>query len=381
MVSVDRWTRGASAAGLGVVFAAAITVQAAAIAQTWGVAYGLPGGAAAAVVCVLALLRGRGRAWTAVAGLTVAALAVLAPVVSGVDLPSEPSPATALGLMVLVGAAVRTLPPVAASAVAAAWAAVIAGGRFAVETGTSGASGVAVMNGLAWSAAVAAGLAFRTLDARAGATAERVRRAERLELARELHDIVAHHITGMLIQAQAAQIVARRDPGQVGGALAEIEAAGSDALAAMRRVVGLLRDADDGAPASPGPEELEALVSRFEGKGPTVLLRVPERTGWPPEVVSTVHRLVQESLTNVLRHAPQARSVEITVDRVAEGVVVEVVDDAPHGSARPQHHGGYGLIGMRERVESLGGTLDAGPGPDAGWSVRAVLPVATRERG
>ncbi|MBA8957637.1 sensor histidine kinase [Actinomadura namibiensis] len=370
--------RRASVVGSGAAFATVITVQSAAVAQTWGAAYALPAGAAAAVVCVLALLRRR-PGWAPFAGLAVAALAVLLPEAAGADLPTEPSPALALGLAVLVGAAVRTRPPVAAGAAATAWAVLVAAGQVVAGPEVSGLTGVTAINGLAWAAAVAAGLTFRTLDARAAAVAERVRRAERLELARELHDIVAHHITGMLIQAQAAQIVARRDPGRVGGALTEIEAAGSDALAAMRRVVGLLRDADDGAPPSPGPEELGTLVGRFEGKGPAVRLRVPDRTDWPPEVAGTVHRVVQESLTNVLRHAPRARSVEVTVDRVPEGIAVEVADDAPHGPAHARHRGGYGLVGMRERVESLGGTLSAGPGPGAGWSVRAVLPVPAGE--
>jgi signal transduction histidine kinase len=112
-----------------------------------------------------------------------------------------------------------------------------------------------------------------------------------------------------------------------------------------------------------------------------VRLRVDDGPDWPPEVATTVHRIVRESLTNVLRHAPQARSVGVDVGRVPEGVAVEVVDDAPRTSAHSPHRGGYGLIGMRERVETLGGTLDAGPRPGAGWSVRAVLPLPAEETG
>jgi signal transduction histidine kinase len=102
-------------------------------------------------------------------------------------------------------------------------------------------------------------------------------------------------------------------------------------------------------------------------------------TEWPPEVTSTVYRIVQEALTNVLSHAPKARSVTVIVEQGPQGVTVEVTDDAPATSARPQHRGGYGLVGMRKRVETLGGSLLAGPGPDAGWSVRATLPVPTGE--
>lgn len=199
--------------------------------------------------------------------------------------------------------------------------------------------------------------------------------AERLRIARELHDIVAHHITGMVIQAQAAQIVARRDPANAAEPLAGIETAGTEALAAMRRVVGLLRDTADAAPASPGPERLDELVERFSAGGPRATLRSCGGADWPPEVTSTVYRVVREALTNVRRHAPQAGSVAVTVAEEPEGVTVRVDDDAPPGPARPHHRAGYGLVGMRERVETLGGTLAAGPRPGGGWSVRAVLPL------
>ncbi|MFD5557062.1 sensor histidine kinase [Streptomyces sp. NPDC127068] len=395
MTSANRWTKLAAALGTGGVFLAAIAVQWVALAQTWGAAYGAPGAAVAVVVCGLALVRHRERTWTAVAGLLAAAGAVLVGLLSDVELPAEPGPATTLGLAVLVGSAVRTLPVVRARAVAGGGLLLIAG-QFA----TRPASAVVALAAVGWLAALAVGGTLRVQDARARAAAERVRRGERLELARELHDVVAHHLTGMLIQAQAAQVVARRSPEQVSRSLAEIEAAGSEAMVAMRRVVGLLRHADrdpgsaagsdtdtdtdgadDGAPASAGPEQLGTLVERFERQGPDVRLTVPDDASrWPPEVTSTVYRIVQEALTNVLRHARHARSVEVTVGRAAGVVTVEVVDDAPHSGRRP-HRGGYGVIGMRERVETLGGSLHAGPRPGAGWSVRAVLPVPGREPG
>ncbi|MFF0448876.1 sensor histidine kinase [Streptomyces sp. NPDC004609] len=371
-----RWGNAVSAAGLGAVFLVAIAVQALAIVQTWGAAYWIPGSVAAVVVCALALTRHRERTWTAVAGLGVAALAVLVGLLAPIRLPAEPGPATTLGLAVLIGSAVRALPAARAGAVAGAGLLVIAG-QSAARPATA-VTGIAAAGLLA---AVAVGLSLRRQDGRARAAAERVRRAERLELARELHDIVAHHITGMLIQAQAAQIVARRNPQQVSESLTEIEAAGSEAMTAMRRVVGLLRDTDDAAPASPGPERLGALVERFSRQGPTVILSMPDDAEWPAEVSSTLYRIVQEALTNVLRHARHARTVEVTVGRAPEGVTVEVADDAPPSSARTRRRGGYGLIGMRERVETLGGSLCAGPRPGAGWSVRATLPVPTGEPG
>jgi len=361
-------------AGLAVVFLAAIGIQAEAIAQSWGARYWLAGGAAAVVVCVLALVRRRQRAWAAVAGFGIAGLAIAAARVF--HLPTEPGPAMALALAVLVGSAVRALPPVPAGVLAAGGLAVVGGAYLAARPHSSGGSGVVAMNVVAWLGAVAVGLALRLLDDRAATTAETVRRDERLELARELHDVVAHHITGMLIQAQAAQLLARKNPGQMADSLTGIEAAGAEALRAMRRVVGLLRDTEDAPPASAGPEQLGVLVERFNRQGPPVRLRMPdESAAWPPEVTSTVYRIVREALTNVARHAPHAHDVTVSVGQNPSGVTVEVLDDAPPGPARASHRSGYGLIGMRERVETLGGTLHTGPRPDAGWSVQATLPI------
>lgn len=374
MSSGDRLVAGATTAGLAVVFLAALGLEAVGIGQTWGARYWLPGGTAAAVVCLLALVRRQQRVWTAAVGLTVAGLAIAAARVF--HLPTEPGPAMALALAVLVGSAVRALPPVPAGVVGTGGLAVVGGAYLAARPHSSGASAAVAMNVAAWLGAVTVGLALRLLDGRAAATAEKVRLDERLELARELHDVVAHHITGMLIQAQAAQLLAGRDPQQVAESLTGIETAGAEALRAMRRVVGLLRDTEDAPPVSAGPEQLGVLVERFNRQGPPVRLRIPDDgAAWPPEVTSTVYRIVREALTNVARHAPHARSVTVTVDQNPSGVTVEVSDDAPPGPARGAHRGGYGLVGMRERVETLGGTLRAGPRPDAGWSVLATLPV------
>ncbi|MGW5672196.1 sensor histidine kinase, partial [Micromonospora sp. NPDC003776] len=245
----------------------------------------------------------------------------------------------------------------------------------------TGAAALTWWNALAWLVAVGIGAGLRMADARRRAAAERVRRDERLELARELHDVVAHHITGIVVQAQAAQLVGGRRPERARESLAGIETAGSDALAAMRRLVGILRDSADAAPASAGAERLADLVTRFARHGVAVRLRVPDHDpGWPPEVTTTVYRVVREALTNVARHAPGAETVAVTVTVEAGTAVVEVVDDAPPTPARHPRRRGYGLVGMRERVEALGGTLAAGPRPSGGWSVTAVLPGPTGER-
>ena len=362
--------------GLGAVFAAALGYEAVRIASSWGPGYWQFDLVAGAVLCVIALVRRRDRARAAVAGLAVAAVAV--GVVRFAQLPSQPGPAMILALSVLVAAAVRTLPPLPASAVAAAGLAVAAGSLLTAHSSVA-QSGVVVLNGLGWSAAVAVGLFRRLRDIRRRNVVEAVRREERLELARELHDLVAHHIAGVVLQAQAARIVQRKHPEQLDDSLTDIETASSEALAAMRRVVGVLRDTDDSAPVLPGPEKLADLVHRFTRHGPPVrLTRSENEPAWPPEVTSTVYRIVQEALTNVSRHASHARSVTVNVSQEPEFVAVEVVDDASATAIR--HRGGYGLIGLRERVEALGGTLSAGQCRGGGWSVRATVPTPERRR-
>jgi signal transduction histidine kinase len=303
-------------------FAVVLAVQAYAVADSWGGYYWVFGCVVGVVVCGLALLR------RAYAGLVVAAGAVVVAWLAG--LPGEPSPAMAVGLAVLVGAAVRVRPLVPACGVVAGGFVVV----FLSWLAEPGLSGVPTVNALGWLGAVAGGLGLRLLDDRRLAAAAAARRDERLALARELHDVVAQHVTGIVLHAQVAR---RRDPGNE--QLAGIETASTEAMAAMREVVGLLRD----APASP---------VRFDG--------LPL---WPVDVTSTVQRIVQESLTNIARHAPGAGSV-----------TVEVSDDGPPARVDA---GGYGLVGMRERVEALGGTLSAGPRPD-GWTVRATLPLESR---
>jgi signal transduction histidine kinase len=359
-------------AGLTAVLALVLVFQAVGIASTWGGGYWWFDAAAGSVVCAIALVRRRGRAAAAAAGLAVAAVSVLVSWLAG--LPSEPGPAMALALAVLIGSAVRELPARSACAVAAGGLAVIAASLLTQLGSTSGMP-VVVLNSLTWLGGVAGGLGPRLLDARRRAVAEGVRRDERTRLAREMHDVVAHHVTGIVVEAQAGQLDAPGRPEQARASFAAIEGAGSEALTAMRRVVGLLRDADGAAPTAPGPERLTALVGRFrERGGPAVELRLSEDEGtWPPEVAATVYRVVQESLTNVARHAAHAGTVTVDVARDGEEVTVEVADDSPGPSHR--RRGGYGLVGMRERVEALRGTLDTGPRPGGGWSVRAVLPL------
>lgn len=370
--------RGLASACLASGFAAVLA------AETWSLAVSgrawWPDCVTGLAVCAAALLRQRWRVRAAAAGLIIAAAAAVAASVA--DLPGQPGVAASLALSVLVGSVVRVSPPRPAITVVCCGA--VLTGVMAVLHPDIGIGPL----GLWWGVAVAAGMGLRTLDASRLAALEAVRRAERLELARELHDVAAHHMTGVVLQAQAARITARRQPASLDGALADIESAGADALAAVRRVVGLLRSGNagsrdlcspDGAGFAPGPEELPGLVARFARRGVPVRLRLPadfSPQSWPPEIASTVYRIVQESLVNVIRHASQAMEVTVTVEREHSGELrVEVCDDGPGGPESRGGPGGYGLAGMRERVESLGGTLSAGSRPWRGWVVRATLPA------
>jgi signal transduction histidine kinase len=331
------------------------------------------------IVGGLALLRGRGRVLAATAGLTVCLAADVA--ADAARLPSQPGVAATLGLLVLGAAALRVAAARPAAAIAVAGAAVLVAGRVSVRR--EYILPLAFLGLLAWGGALGVGLWLRFVDARHQLAVDAARRDERLELARELHDVVAHHVAGIVVQAQAARLVAARRPETLEPTLAGIESAGTDALGAMRRVVGLLRDAGDPGDAggvTHGPEEVAGLVARFAGHGPPVQLLLPDdgQGSWPPEVASTVYRVVQEALTNVVLHAPEAAAVTVIVENGPSGVTVEVIDDGRAGPAAPSwlaRGGGYGLVGMRERVEALGGRLHAGPGPAGGWAVRALVPL------
>jgi signal transduction histidine kinase len=335
-----------------------------------------------AVICAAALLRRRNRAWAAAAGLVVFAAAGLA-VALGTSTVGPLFGGGLAGLLVLGAAAVRALPPRLAALVGVVGTVVIGVSETAGPDGFFDNRTFWALAGVtSWSAALAVGLYLRYLDFLHRQTLETVRREERLELARELHDVVAHHVTGMVVQAQAARFAEPDNAGVLLSALSSIETAGTETLTAIRQLVGLLRDPNDGFPVAHEP--ISRLVERFAELGPAVDLRLPagpSSSGWPPEVASTVYRVVQESLTNIARHAPGARSVVVTVTHDAGQVNVEVTDDSPAAPARhPWPADGYGLAGMRERVEALGGKLRAGPRSGAGWAVRASLPFPARSR-
>ncbi|MBW9109708.1 sensor histidine kinase [Microbacterium ureisolvens] len=202
---------------------------------------------------------------------------------------------------------------------------------------------------------------------------EQVRLLEREQLARDLHDTVAHHVSAIAIQAQAGSAVAATDPGATVQVLHAIEAEATRTLREMRAMVGVLRAPADALAPTPGLAEIRSLA-QTDAAVPAVVVRVDgDLDTVPPAVAAAVFRIAQEAVTNARRHARGATRVEVGVDVDAGGVKLEVRDD---GEGAASVSPGYGLTGMRERAALLGGACEAGPAPGGGWIVAATLPRA-----
>jgi signal transduction histidine kinase len=208
-----------------------------------------------------------------------------------------------------------------------------------------------------------------------------VRSREREELARELHDTVAHHVSAIAVQAQAGRVVAATRPEAAVDALTVIEEEASRALEEMRSMVGSLRRGDQ-AELRPqqGVRDLRRLERPGDGSDPPVTVTVGgEVDDLRPSVDAACFRLAQEAVTNALRHARRRVAGAGTCRRTAR-CRLTVVDDGEDGGASTPTAPGFGLVGMAERAKLLGGTFAAGPSPSGGWTVEATLPrrAATR---
>ncbi len=205
---------------------------------------------------------------------------------------------------------------------------------------------------------------------------------ERGRIARELHDVVAHHVSVMTVQAAAARRTLRRDPERSAEAMQQIESTGRNALAEMRRIVDVLRGpeaerSEESDPRSPQPglADLTDLVGKLHDAGLPVDIQVDgDPSTLPVGVDLTAYRIVQEALTNTLRHAGPTHAV-VTLSYAADELTVRVTDDG-HGlaAALDGHRPGHGLLGMRERVALYGGALHVGPRRGGGFEVRARIP-------
>jgi len=217
-----------------------------------------------------------------------------------------------------------------------------------------------------------------------GITAEeRARRTlleERNRIARELHDVVAHHMSVISIQSQVAPHLVENPSDELKENLAGIRRSAVEALTELRRVLGVLRSEDalaDGVRHAPQPtlDRLEELVDTVRGTGIAVDVEIAgERRTLPPGIELSAFRIVQEALSNVMRHAPGAE-VRVEIGYHPDGLTVWVVNTAPDRLAPPSPGAGHGLLGMRERVAMLRGELATGPMPDGGYEVAAVLPM------
>jgi len=202
--------------------------------------------------------------------------------------------------------------------------------------------------------------------------------AERRQMARELHDVVAHGVSVMLIQAGAARQVIETSPERASEALLTVEATGREAMAELRRLLGVLNDEGEAAALAPQPglDQLAALIERVRDAGlPTELEVTGTPVALPASVDVTVYRIVQEALTNALRYARRAATL-VHVSYEPDQLRVEVLDEGPTAPSDGSDGGGRGLAGMQERAALVGGRIEAGPRLGGGFAVRAWLPIA-----
>jgi len=218
-----------------------------------------------------------------------------------------------------------------------------------------------------------------TVEAHEATRRERALLEDRAHIARELHDIVAHHISGIAVQAETARFTTPGVSEQGAERFAAIGDSARDALDEMRRLLGVMRAPDragDLAP-QPGLDRIDALADEHRALGAELRLTVSGTVREVPETLGLVaYRVVQEALTNARRHAPGA-PVEVSLDYRPEALRIVVCDRGPGASGEAGAAGGFGLAGMRERVEVVGGSLAAGDGPDGGFVVAAELPLGT----
>jgi signal transduction histidine kinase len=231
------------------------------------------------------------------------------------------------------------------------------------------------------------GWGFGYARARRGEDQERVRQAlerevvaeERVRMSRELHDVVGHTVNLLVVQAGAARMVLDQDPAQARDLLKGMEETGRETLADLDRVLATLRDDTkpgddrrDTANRAPGLAQLTDLVGRFHDSGVDARLSIDPGLRLPRDLDLAAYRIVQEALTNTLKHAAPC-SATVAVERVNGSMIIEVSDTGP-GVRRADPHG-RGLVGIAERVSMCGGVLEHGNGRDGGFRLRAVLPL------
>jgi signal transduction histidine kinase len=215
------------------------------------------------------------------------------------------------------------------------------------------------------------------LERERSAESERAVAAERTRIAREMHDIVAHQVSLMTVQAGAARTVSKSDPKAAGEAMAAVEKAGRHALTEMRHLLDVLRpvEQESALVPQPGISDLPSLIREVNEAGPVVHLQTTGAlSGLPARLELNIYRIVQEALTNVIKHAGVDVIVEVFVDVTGDKVSVSIKDNG-RGCVDAGQAGGHGIVGMRERVELLDGVFKAGAGIKGGFDIRAVFPL------
>ncbi|GLY52434.1 hypothetical protein Lesp01_60900 [Lentzea sp. NBRC 102530] len=347
---------------------------------------GEPGQAGALVwlltvpVCIVAVTSFKSRAFTVPVAVVSAVLVSFVITTFQVNVPTILSPLTIAetgAFLVITAVVVREEPrrsatwSVGALVAVSFFAAIVRGNWF-----SSGNYNELLGSLVLGFGAVGVGLYFRARDTESGrliaAAVTDAQKEERIALARELHDVVAHHVTGMLVQAQAALEVSEDDPQAAHRLLPGMVRSGTEALQAMRRLVGTLRQGETEAATTDLAADVIAAVERTRELGIETRLRIDLPAEVAPELGRSVLRLVQESLTNVHKHAKSPTMIDVDISRTDGGALrVVVADDGRPGEL---NQGGYGLVGMRERVDLLGGLFSAGP-RENGWQVLAELPL------
>jgi signal transduction histidine kinase len=283
------------------------------------------------------------------------------------------------GMAVLCAMAIRYRPPAEAALASIGYGAAllaIVGWR---QQGLHGDLFLLVL-GVAFAATIATGMYARSTDQRRAEDARATRQSERDAIARELHDLVAHHVTGIVVQAQAARLVAAARPDVTANALSSIERAGADALSSMRAMVGALRADSGDAPIAPTAtlDDIRQLATSGSTAPPVVVSLDSAAERLPSSVMASLHRIAIEALTNARRHGTGATTVDVAVACEPQHVTLSVTNDGAVVTDRQQ---GFGLVGIAERVAALGGQFEAGPRPTGGWAVTAVLPASHLDNG
>lgn len=319
-----------------------------------------------------------------------AAIAVVGQAAGDANLPLGPLGGTLAPLAALPGSAefgviavllvltVRQRPLAhAALAAVAAGGAAAATVRWRLERSTTLSDLVTLVLVVGLVAALATGIFLRLLEGKRAREAAAARTAERAAISRELHDVVGHAMTGIMLQAQAARLVLDDRPELAAHALAEIEHASADALRSMRLLVRDLRGDGERAPLDPvaGMEAFRALAGAPPaGTAPVRLALHPDTAALPAALLASLHRVALEAVTNARRHGTGAATIEVRTNVTGTSAAVQIDNDG--AVVDPTNHGrGYGLLGIAERVHALGGTFAAGARAGGGWTVRAEVPL------